>query len=354
MSATVAFFESPTPGCESGVWILQLLAESMHDTLTQHTVQVMVDCAQIGMGIVDLPRILGFCAAYRLRSVGDAPATLVKDREAALQSVWDDFLHERRIQRLGAKTQSLLNVASTNTQRKLQKGNFDFSWLERSHERARSFLNAFLASRPLAGFNSLPEMKVRVLEDQSGRMYCASTQPGRGEIHWAHQCVAHALSNMLLAERVLFHEYLSHVIPRNRALGRSVTEEWLVALLETLYYGRKGEPYWLGASWTTLREDLEDHVVKIATATFTDPVRSKGIKGVAAAASDLLQNAPAPYWRFTEALLAIPAEEDVEQILLELLGYLATVGPEEAERALTSKYNNINELHESLGLGDRK
>src|SRR5580704_9849376 len=116
MSATVAFFESPTPGCESGVWILQLLAESLHDTLTQNTVQVMVDCVQIGMGIVDLPRILGFFAAYRLRSVGDAPATLVKDREAALQSVWDDFLREPRIQRLGAKTQSLLKAASTSTQ----------------------------------------------------------------------------------------------------------------------------------------------------------------------------------------------------------------------------------------------
>lgn len=92
-------------------------------------------------------------------------------------------------------------------------------------------------------------MKVRVAEDPAGRMYCPSTQPGRGEIQWAHQNIAHSLANMLLAERVLFHQYLSHVLPRNPVLGRSVTEDWLVALLEDLYRERKGEPYWLGASW---------------------------------------------------------------------------------------------------------
>ncbi|MGC1604885.1 MAG: hypothetical protein WA748_05135, partial [Candidatus Acidiferrum sp.] len=103
MSHTVEFSKDTTPGGEAGVWILQLLAESMHDLLTQHTVQVLVDCAQIDLGIVDLPRILGFFSVYRLRSVGDDPASLVKHREGALKNIWDDFLREERIKRLGAK-----------------------------------------------------------------------------------------------------------------------------------------------------------------------------------------------------------------------------------------------------------
>lgn len=351
MSDAVEFFEDPTPSGEAGVWILQLLAESMHDLLSQHTVPVMLDCAQIGIGIVDLPRILGFFAAYRLRSVGVHPETLAKEREAVLRTIWGDFLGEERIKRLGPKTQGLLKAAAASAQRKLEKGKFEFSWLERCHARARSFLDGLLASRPLAGMHSLPETKVRVVEDPSGRRYCASTQPGHGEIQWAHQNVAHALTQMLLAERVLFHEYLSHVIPRNPALGRSVTEDWLVSLLEDLYFGGEGEPYWLGALWTTLREDLEDYVEKMEAGSTLDPVKSKGIKGVATVASDLLRNAPDPYWRFTEKVVAIPVEEEVEQILADILGYLATVGPEEAEKALTRKYKTVQELHQWLGLG---
>jgi hypothetical protein len=75
------------------------------------------------------------------------------------------------------------------------------------------------------------------------------------------------------------------------------------------------------------------------------------MKGVATVASDLLRNAPDPYWRFTEKLVAIPADEEVEQILVDLLAYLAAVGPEEAEKALTRKYKTVQELHQWLGLG---
>jgi hypothetical protein len=157
---------------------------------------------------------------------------------------------------------------------------------------------------------------------------------------------------MLVAERVLSHEYLSHVLPPNTALGRAVTEQWLVALLQDLYERKKKKPFWPGAIFRALRHDLEEHVVGMVKAPnpALEMVRSLGVRGVESAASDLLENAPERFWRFTDELLRVPAEEDVEEALLDLMAYFAVAGPEAVENALTRKYSSIKELHKLLAL----
>jgi len=79
-------------------------------------------------------------------------------------------------------------------------------------------------------------------------------------------------------------------------------------------------------------------------------IRSLGVRGVESAASDLFENAPERFWRFTDELLTIPVEEDVEQVLLDLMGYFAVAGPDAVEAALTRKYSSIKELHKTLAL----
>jgi hypothetical protein len=347
---TVDFIGSPTPGLHAGVWLQQLLAESLHGILASNYQQIAVDCARNELGLADLARILGGFAAQRLPPVGDEEKTLVQDREKALKFIWDDFLKENRIQKLSRNTRDLLKSGSAETKQKLQQGKFDFSWLEQAHTGARRFIDEFLKSRALEGMSSVPAVKVFVVEDREGRMFCARTQAERGQILWAHQNVAHALTNMLVAERVLAHEYLSHVLPRNGGLGRAVTEQWLVALLQDLYERRKGEPYWPRAIFRTLRHDLEEHVAGKAANRGLEMIRSLGVRGVESAASDLFENAPERFWRFTDELLTIPVEEDVEQVLLDLMVYFAVAGPDAVEAALTRKYSNIRELHKALAL----
>ena len=145
---------------------------------------------------------------------------------------------------------------------------------------------------------------------------------------------------------MLAHEYLSHVLPRNRALGGAVTEQWLVVLLQQLYEQRAAAPYWPRAIFRALRLDIEQHVA--GKEKPLELIRSLGVRGVESAASDLLESAPERFWHFTDALLTVSPEEDVEQVLVELMGYLAIAGPEAVEAAFTRKYSNISELHEIL------
>ena len=353
--ATVGFNDRPTPGLESGVWIQQLLAESFYGILSGNDQQIAVDCGRNGLGLADLPRILGGFASQRLPPVGDDEENLVRDREKALKLIWDDFLKENRIQKLHRKTRDLLKAGATETEEKLRRGQFAFSWLEQAHTEAREFIDQFLKSRALDGMPSVPDVKVIVVEDRPARMFCARTQAERGQILWAHQNVPHALTNMLVAERVLAHEYLSHVLPRNAALGGAVTEQWLVALLQALYDGKEGEPFWPGVIFRALRQDLEQHVAGLEKATnpVLEMIRSLGVRGVESVASDLLENAPDRFWPFTDKLLTIPAEEDVQEVLVDLMAYFAVVGPDAVENALTRRYRDIKELHELLALGKK-
>jgi hypothetical protein len=349
---TVEFDGRPTPGLEAGVWILQLLAESLHRLFAANYARIAVDGARLELGLADFVRILGGFAAQRLPTVGDEQETLVEDRKKALSLIWDDFFNDNRIQKLDEKTKRLFEDARKESEETVRRGQFDFSWLEKAHANARQFIDQFLETRKLDGLPAAPEMKVVVIEDREARKFCASTQAGKAQIRWAHQSVPHALLSMVVADRVLAHEYLSHVIPRNKSLGRAITEQWLVALLQVLYDRKKAEPYWPNAIFRALRHDLEEHVAEMEKPLnrFREMVRSLGVIGVESAATDLLENAPERFWRLTDELFTIPAEEDVEQSLLDLMAYFAVVGPGAVEAALSRKYKNIKELHKLLAL----
>lgn len=350
---TVEYSQAPTPGLEAGVWVLQLLAESLHSLFSEHYRQIAVDCARQELGIGDLPRILGGFAAERLPDIGEKPETLHEDSRRELKIIWQNFLREKRIGKLGPKTRKLLEKAAGETQRRLKVEKISFSWLERAHERAREFIDDFLRTNPIGTITSVPEIEVKVVLDATGQMFCASTRREQGEILWAHQNVAHALLNMLLAERVLAHEYLSHILPVNSELGRPVSEQWLVALLQDLYRDKAGEPHWPGTAFRALRQDLVNHVSLIEDAPnpHQERVHALGMIGVETAGSDLLLRAPEPYWRFTKAIMTIAADENVEEILGELMGYLGDIGPEGVETAVSRNYKNIRDLHKWLGLG---
>jgi hypothetical protein len=350
---TVEFIGRPTPGLESGVLILELLAESLYATFSQNYKPMAVDCGRRDLGLADIPRILGGFACQRLPTVGDDSKSLARDREKALKWIWEDFFKENRIRKLPRRTLDLLERAAAETRKKLKSDPFDFSWMEQAHLEAHRFIDRFLKTRSLGTLSSLPPMKVKVVEDLTAQMFCARTQRERGEIQWAHQNVSHALQAMILAERVLAHEYLSHVVPRNATLGRPVSEQWLVALLQDLYEKKDGEPHWPAIAFPVLRRDLEDQVARVENAKYpaAKAVGSMGILGVETAGSDLLEHAPSVYWRFTEQLLTLPAEEEVEAILTDLMGYLAVAGPEEVERALSRNYKDMRDLHRWLGLG---
>lgn len=68
--------------------------------------------------------------------------------------------------------------------------------------------------------------------DEAGTQFCASSSPLLREIHWTLHPFEHSLFGAMVAPRVLEHEYVSHLIPRNQYLSKGVREVWLVETLE--------------------------------------------------------------------------------------------------------------------------
>jgi len=318
MKGTVQFSESPTPAFQAGVWILQLIAEALRGVLSSNDKRLAQECANAGLSSIDIPRILGGFAAQRLPSIGsDSKRTIDKQKEEVLESIWDDFLRENRIKKLPRPTLILFEKQAKHTIQTMRHTEFNFAYLERANQDAHAFVVSLLKAHGLQDLLTGGPTNVNVVEDLDLRMYCAGLRPGGGTILWAHQNVPHALTAMVLAERVLAHEYLSHRAPRNSSLGLAVSERWLVALLQNVYLSSATEPYWWNVLWPIFRNDLEDHIARIESAKnpSLEMVRTSGYAGVEAAASSLQDNAPDSYWRFTADILRTSPDDNMETTL---------------------------------------
>jgi len=183
-------------------------------------------------------------------------------------------------------------------------------------------------------------------------MYCAGADRTKGGILWAQRVVPYALNAMVLADRVLVHEYLSHLVPRSSSLGRIVCEQWLVALLLEAFVQKRGEPTWRNYLWPIFRNDFEEyvHAVEKASNPALNKMRSFGYAGVEITASSLYLNAPEAFWKFTSEILRTDEDEEGRQgsEIMDVILHLTYIGADESMKFLYRKYMNINELWASI------
>jgi hypothetical protein len=156
---------------------------------------------------------------------------------------------------------------------------------------------------------------------------------------------------MVLADRILAHEYLSHLAPKSNELSRAVLERWLVALLKESYWERTSEPAWKSHLWTLYRNDLESSVAGLDQARnrATNQVRCFGYAGLEETASSLYLSVSGPFWRMTSEMLGEAFAAKQSKDLDGLLMHLAGIGPGKANRLLATKWKNLEDLHKKAG-----
>ncbi len=353
MSDTVQFQQAPLPAHESILWVTQLLAQAVQEILA--TNDVVYDLDEVGLSSIDVPRLLGYFAARRLPTIGSSPPKggeggLDNERSESLRYIWNDFLQEDRIRRLPRRLLAFFEQHRDANMTAAMSGPLSFEYLRQANRAAHSFVQALLKQQSLDPLLPNSPADVDIVPDPESKRYCAASDSHSGRIQWALQIVPHALPAMVLIERVFAHEYLSHLVPRNRALGRAVTERWLVALLHETYLADPSQPQWKNILWPEYRKALEDHVAGIENAKnpALNLVRTAGYAGLEVSAAALYHIAHRVFWKFTHDILTSASNEDANWIDRVLLTF-ANLAPAQSKKILSCKWNNIKELHDEAG-----
>jgi len=300
-----------------------------------------------------VPRILGFFAARRLPAIGSSRgsgAGANHERSEALASIWSDFLQEDRIKRSSKSLLALFEQHRDATLKASREGALTFDYLRDANHSAHAFVQTLLKEQGLGRLVPDVPADVDIVPDPETKMYCAASDSQSGRIQWALQIIPHGLSATVLVERVFAHEYLSHLVPRNPNLGRSVLERWLVALLQEAYLMDPSQLNWKNVLWPDYRRALEDHVAGIENARnpALNLVRTVGYAGVEEVAMALYNRARRAFWRFTHQILTSTSPGDASKIDRLLLSF-ANLGPAESKKILSRKWSNINQLHDAAG-----
>jgi hypothetical protein len=140
--------------------------------------------------------------------------------------------------------------------------------------------------------------------DEAGTQFCASSSPLLWEIHWTLQPFEHSLFGAMTTPRILEHEYVSHLLPKNQCLSMGVREVFLVDTLEEEHRNDVEESPRNRAAEMKLdswfRTMLEQHFYRAHQASRTD------LRDFEEVAVRLRRRSASDFWKMTAEILRLP------------------------------------------------
>jgi hypothetical protein len=284
-----------------------------------------------------LPR-LGECSHHHCGTEGPS-----KD----LDRVWNEFFNNSDISKLPAKPLEILQAARAASLKLAGAEPDCIADLSGAHERGYILVESMLKTNGLSSLCPSPT-SLLVSYDHEAKSYCASTNRIADRVCWTHQPVPHSLYGALIAELIIAHEYLSHIVPRNPRLGPSFTEIWLVfALIE--WFQEKGPQQdvgWKTQVWYLMREELKKHLekMKLAESTPARVYREEGHYGAYDFAVLLYGRSKIAFWKLTGEILKLPNDKEKTDLLMSLLDQMTGDHAAWLNRLSRTKWLKIDDL----------
>jgi hypothetical protein len=278
--------------------VLTLIAAAFRSHLTD-----LMAAADRDGGLPDGPQILDAMAEALSSQMG-----AIREPSAALV-VWDQFRGRLTVAwTLGTTTTQVIDRIEQDltTRTNATAPQFAERFLHEANVRAAEWISQYIL--PNLGRPAITPAPVRVTWDQKAESYCASASRLTGTIGWTLQPSKHSFYAGLVAERVLEHEYLSHLLPGNLKLSKGIREVWL---METLEEEHRNDQYIalhrkqvLLTVWTWFRMELENHFIR------------KGVleRGIFTRFEDLAirirRRSLSSFWQMTGDIINLSAHQD--------------------------------------------
>jgi hypothetical protein len=317
--------------------VLILIASAFRPHLTE-----LMAAADRDGGLPEGMQILDAMAEVLCSQMG-----AIRAASAALV-VWNQFRGRLTVAwDLGAATTQVLNrIEQDLTARTNASGpQFAEHFLHEANVRAAEWISQDIL--PNLGRPGIAPAPVRVAWDQKAESYCASAARLTGTIGWTLQPCKHSFYAGLVAERVLEHEYLSHLLPGNQRLSKGVREVWLMETLEEEHrndqYIALDRKHVLMTVWAWFRMELENHFVRkgvLKAGVFTNfedlaiRVRRRSLSSFWKMTGDIInlsaQQDPAPIERALKMLRPLP-DDILDALTVPWVGFAACM---ESARAM--------------------
>jgi hypothetical protein len=221
-------------------------------------------------------------------------------------------------------------------------------YLERANGEGHDIARKILADCKLEKQLGAKPVGIEIFFDEPGEHYCAGTSRETKTIYWAFQPVPHGLAGVILAERILAHEYLSHLAPKNSLLDLTIQEQWLVSALKAALEADASKPYWKNRLWSPYHDALQSHAVETAQKlkrASAAPRRFSGYPGVLPVTDALYYKEPALSHALTTEILGQKESQELADLSLKVAKRLAAQGISHLD---ISKVKNLQGLLEEL------
>jgi hypothetical protein len=143
---------------------------------------------------------------------------------------WDSFTARERAKKVPPKVQELFASGRETIEEALLAGFDPRRYLVDVNERARAAVEALATRIGLTGSPPIEPASMTISWKEHRDFIWPST--GGRTIAWVFQHHRSAVWSAVLAEVILQHEYLSHLLPRSDSLSETIREGWL---METLH-----------------------------------------------------------------------------------------------------------------------
>jgi hypothetical protein len=297
--------------------ILLAMADGLRLILNQADTVRILDAGDLATA--DLVTHLGTVAARHI----NGGISQVKQ----IDGVWDACFGDPFLSNAPAACHKLLETARSHSLSSIKRQQ-DFRDLETSNRSAYQLIHATLKNYGLAQLMPAKPCILELFYDPAAKQFCAGSYRGAMRIRWTFQPVNHALAAILVSDFILAHEYLSHIVPHNSYLDRSVREGWLVAALDETLYVTPLPEIWRRALWGPYKQDLYDHYLKIwqALPQASASVRYRGPFGLEDQATRLHTRSSTQFWSLTGTLLTQPDDSEGAEDIRWLMNEIALRG----------------------------
>jgi len=258
------------------------------------------------------------------------------NRTAEVTLIWNQFANTTAVDRLGQGAKRVLDTTFQRLRQSLDTADATAaSYLRDANLRAAAYIEQLFKRYRLSRADEVSAAPMFVTYDPKAQFFCASATRGARRIYWALQLEEHSFYEALILDWIFQHEYLSHRVPNNMHLSRSVREVWLATALTEEHKEFDADCHMNLFLWEKLRHELALHF-RTSHEELFGPERLDQL------AAKTFFYAPTWFWSLTAELLTLPDGAEAALLVDELLSKLSGLRHTVLKQVLSKPWQGLD------------
>lgn len=254
--------------------------------------------------------------------------------------IWNQFSNSTIVARLGPRSKHVLNLMLEHLNESLKVADgAAIDYLTEANQRAALYVRSLAERHKFANAAAVSVVPVFVYFDPKAELFCASTARLAGRICWGLQLKEYSFYEVLILDWVFEHEYLSHLLPQNKYLSRSVREIWLTSVLREEHHNVSPERHTALFLWEKFRHELAMHFHASSDELF-GPARMDLLT------AKIFFYSPVLFWELTSDILSLDDDPEKAELVDAVLSKFSGIRNVYLRRVLSERWRGFQAMLE--------